>query len=98
MNNQNNSIQISEVDVISFSGSKPLSLPKTIRFIELKEQLKQRPFNQVIDQSLMNEGVECEILQPGSKAWKKGKIKIKFEFIPDDIEHFSDLDEFRNED
>lgn len=35
-----------------------------------------------------NQGVSCEILKPGNKSWKKGKIRINisFEFCPDEIE------------
>jgi KGK domain len=97
MNNQNNSIQISEIDVISFVESVPLSLSQTVKFTEFIEKLKTRALNYEIDQSLINEGVECELLQPGSQGWKKGKIKIRFEFVPDDITHLSELDEFREE-
>lgn len=35
-----------------------------------------------------NQGVSCEILKPGNKSWKKGKIRINisFEFCPDEVE------------
>jgi len=37
------------------------------------------------------QGVECEMLKPGSKGWLKGKLRIKFslEFCPDE----SDVEE-----
>jgi KGK domain len=65
----------------------------------LKEKLKVRAFRYDNDIRLINEGFECEILQPGSKGWEKGKLKIRFEFefIPDETTHLSDLDEFRSE-
>ncbi|MEB3174383.1 MAG: KGK domain-containing protein [Cyanobacteriota bacterium] len=40
------------------------------------------------------EGVECEVLAPG-KPWRKGKIKVSFEFIPDEPE--SPLDDIRRD-
>jgi KGK domain len=99
MSNQNNSIQISELDVVSFLRAIPLASSKTARLTELKEKFKTRALPYENDKILLNEGLECEILQPGSQAWKKGKIKIRleFEFIPDDTTHLSELDEFREE-
>jgi hypothetical protein len=47
-----------------------------------------------------DKGVDCEILQLGSKDWKKGKIKVNFtiEFCPDEPEEKqpeSPLDDIR---
>ena len=44
-------------------------------------------------------GEECEILQAGSKGWQKGKMKINItlEFIPDEPEEKSPLDDVRQE-
>jgi hypothetical protein len=97
MNKQSTVIQISENDVISFFDSQPLYLSKTIKFIELKQEIKKRPLQHEADQLLMSKGIECELLQPGSQGWQKGKIKINFEFIPDDIADLSELDEFRDD-
>ncbi|HEY9771779.1 MAG TPA: KGK domain-containing protein [Coleofasciculaceae cyanobacterium] len=46
-----------------------------------------------------HEGEECEILRAGSKGWQKGKIKINvtLEFIPDEAEEKSPLDDVRQE-
>jgi KGK domain len=52
------------------------------------------------------EGINCNLLQPDGKGWQKGKLKICFEFIPEEIEpvatqaklvktHSSPLDEIR---
>jgi hypothetical protein len=51
-------------------------------------------------------GVNCNLLQPDGKGWQKGKLKMCFEFIPEEIEpvttqekpvktNFSPLDEIR---
>lgn len=47
--------------------------------------------------SWFNEGKKCEILQAGSAGWQKGKIKINvsLEFIPDEPEEKSPLDDVR---
>lgn len=39
-------------------------------------------------------GVECKILQCQGGGWKKGKVRIRLEFIPDEIE--SPLDDLRS--
>ncbi len=38
--------------------------------------------------SWLQEGVNCELLKPGSSGWKKGKVRIKMilEFSPDEPE------------
>ena len=48
------------------------------------------------------EGIDCQILKAGDSGWKKGKLKIKisFEFCPDESEtseYQSPLDEIRQE-
>jgi KGK domain len=51
-------------------------------------------------------GMNCDLLQPDGKGWQKGKLKMCFEFIPEEPEppatqelptttHFSPLDEIR---
>lgn len=44
-------------------------------------------------------GKKCEILQAGAKGWQKGKLKINvtLEFIPDEPEEKSPLDDVRQE-
>ena len=45
------------------------------------------------------EGVDFQILRAGSKGWQKGKLKINvtLEFIPDEPEEKSPLDDVRQE-
>ena len=50
----------------------------------------------------IDEGLECEVLNVGANRWKKGKVRIKisFEFCPDESEaseYQSPLDEIRQE-
>jgi hypothetical protein len=49
----------------------------------------------------INEGYECELLSPGQKQWKKGKVRVKLtlEFCPNDPTDMlseSPLDDIRN--
>jgi hypothetical protein len=46
--------------------------------------------NSAID--LLKDGIECEIIQPSSTDWQKGKMKmtISFEFIAESIEDASE--------
>jgi hypothetical protein len=32
----------------------------------------------------LNEGVDCEMLQAGGGGWRKGKLRLRLEFIPDE--------------
>jgi KGK domain len=40
---------------------------------------------EILRKALLN-GTECTLLQPGEKGWQKGKLKICFEFIPEEAE------------
>lgn len=92
----NESIQIYESDVLCFLEDKPLGLPKTVRFVEFKEQIEGRLFHYGEKKCLMEKGFECELLQPGSQGWQKGKIKICVAFIPDKLNYSSELDVLRS--
>jgi KGK domain len=65
---------------------------------------KDTPTSKIINTLL--DGTTCNLLQPDGKGWQKGKIKICFEFIPEEIEtqstpeeqtetHRSPLDDIR---
>jgi KGK domain len=56
--------------------------------------------------NILMSGTACDLLQPDGKGWQKGKLKICFEFIPEESEstltesdlsktHSSPLDEIR---
>ncbi len=34
--------------------------------------------------SILANGINCDLLQPDQKGWQKGKLKICFEFIPEE--------------
>jgi hypothetical protein len=33
-----------------------------------------------------NEGLDCKILKPGAKSWRRGKVRISLEFEPEALE------------
>lgn len=33
-----------------------------------------------------NEGLDCKILKPGAKRWRRGKVRISLEFEPEELE------------
>ncbi|WP_066375925.1 MULTISPECIES: KGK domain-containing protein [unclassified Anabaena] len=37
------------------------------------------------ESQLFDEGLDCYVLAPG-KTWRKGKIRLRFEFLPDESE------------
>jgi KGK domain len=43
---------------------------------------------EILRKALWN-GTECNLLQPDEKGWQKGKLKICFEFIPEEDEHIA---------
>jgi KGK domain len=62
--------------------------------------------NSKINNELLS-GINCNLLQPDGKRWQKDKLKLCFEFIPEEPEpvaatqetietHHSPLDEIRN--
>jgi KGK domain len=89
-------IQLSEKDVVSFEDIKPIGLSQTNKFSAFQESLENilRRYS-TGSEDLLKHGIKCEILQLCSQEWKKGKIKIQVEFIPDEIAESSMLDEFR---
>ncbi|MBW4549050.1 MAG: hypothetical protein KME25_32295 [Symplocastrum torsivum CPER-KK1] len=52
-------------------------------------------------QGWMRDGVECEFLSASTgKGWQKGKIRVRFEFVPDEPEPSPDanfLDDLRKD-
>lgn len=66
------------------------------KFSDLENDNSYKPRMKWID-----EGLDCEVLNLGSDRWKKGKVRVKisFEFCPDESEiseYQSPLDEIRN--
>jgi hypothetical protein len=84
-------------DVISVADSDKIVAiinHKTFTVQELLGAFFSKWLNNDVGKKWLFEGAECQYLAPG-KLWKKGKIKISLEFIPDEVE--SPLDEIRRE-
>lgn len=89
-------------DVISMNQSASLVTNNaTFKIDQLKRNLRDRIGNTTTTQSWMEDGVECELLSVSTgKGWQKGKIRIRFEFVPDEPEPSPDanfLDDLRKD-
>jgi KGK domain len=60
-------------------------------FNDLKEAITQDTNTPTIVNKLID-GTTCNLLQPDGKGWQKGKLKICFEFIPEEPEPISTQD------
>jgi KGK domain len=84
-------------DVITLEDekTKPRMPHKTFKVDELTLSLAQNlSFNEEQKEWLKN-GISANVLVAG-KLWRKGKVKLSIEFIPDENEHEkSPLDDFR---
>jgi|UPI0007399C9F hypothetical protein len=80
MNLNSKSINLDEHSVVYLADSNfPFVSSKTFKIAEAFEGMK-RDFGKVV-----SEGLDCEALVPGSR-WRKGKVRICFEFYPQDAE------------
>jgi hypothetical protein len=75
-------------------------------FADLKNATLGKDINTLSMLDMLVDGTLCNLLNPDGKGWQKGKIKICFEFIPEENEpvatnekpvktHLSSLDEIR---
>ena len=86
---------LNDQDVISVDDKEKMAVShKTFTAKEFLNTMFTKWFGDTIGKKWFIENVDCEILSPG-KNWRKGKIKVSLEFIPDEIE--SPLDEIRRE-
>jgi hypothetical protein len=77
------SIPVSKNDVVSMDASHSLIGVQTFKLSELAGGLKQRWGTEAIETWLLY-GVECELLKSSGGGWHSGKIRIRFEFIPNE--------------
>jgi|GEM_PF-4454012 len=113
-------IKVSDVDRTSFRDElkdfivtmqgEGINIPslfsKLITFVDGDKITESRYTSyEILRKALLN-GTECGLLQPNEQGWQKGKLKICFEFIPEESEsvlaqpdsvetHSSPLDEIR---
>jgi hypothetical protein len=98
---------ISMIVSIMHSGhSREYLVNKISTFIKGSEIDENKDISSQIINSALLDGMACTLLQPDGKGWQKGKLKICFEFIPEEPEpvaiqdkpiqtHSSPLDEIR---
>ncbi len=88
------SILLSENDVLSVKGEDNIVLTHhTYKVSELVNGIMQR-IDHYKQERWCKQGVDCEVLVP-NKTWQKGKVKISIEFIPDQENSPSPLDDVR---
>ncbi len=74
--------RINEHDVVSMDAAKSLIGLETFKLSQLPAGLKERWGTSAIEQWL-TEGIDCEMLGEAGGGWRKGKIRLRFEFIPE---------------
>ncbi len=72
-------------DVISVDRSNDLLSGSTFRVKEVTNEIVDR-LRVRANRCWLEDGVNCEMLNHKTGGWKKGKIRISLEFIPDEPE------------
>ncbi|MFB6276774.1 MAG: KGK domain-containing protein [Halothece sp.] len=97
---------LDDKDVVSFVGNSIFQ--KTVQIKEIRKKIDEWLYNHLQPQTGVNYFSQtfpnCEVLRQNGKGWKRGRIKVCFEFIPDEPEQVEEennsdqgtLDEFRN--
>ena len=75
-------MKINDHDVVSMDAAKSLIGLETFKVSQLPAGLKERWGTNAIEQWL-TEGIDCEVLGEAGGGWRKGKIRLCFEFTPD---------------
>jgi hypothetical protein len=78
-------------DVISvyegniFIGSKTFTVDE---FMAAMRQSNKNYLGEATDekQKWFSGGLDCKLLKPGAKTWQRGKVRIRLEFCPEDLE------------
>lgn len=103
MESQNFSFSFSDESVVAFGSvlHKAGRLREALKVVLTSEKILKTPSQdelKIFSKDWFEEGINCEALELGDKAWRKGKIKIKvsIEFHPDEPQApDSPLDDFR---
>jgi hypothetical protein len=76
-----NQLKILHLELKTAGYSRDHYRDKIEDFIESNTIIKNKE-NTIID--LFEDGMDCNLLQLDGKGWQKGKLKICFEFMPED--------------
>jgi hypothetical protein len=68
-------------DVVSMEANWSLLNTPTFKVSQFTRGFSDR-FGSSTVVNWLGEGVECEVLKAGAE-WRKGRIRIRFEFVPD---------------
>lgn len=69
-------------DVVSMDANRSLLGTQTFKISQFAKGFSDR-FGSSVMNNWLDEGVECEVLKVG-EGWRNGKIRIRFEFVPDE--------------
>lgn len=76
--------QLNDDDVVSMETNLSIIGTPTFRAGQLAQDLKRRLALAAASEAWVAEGMECELLSASSGlGWQTGKIRIRFEFVPD---------------
>ncbi|PSB04738.1 KGK domain-containing protein [Merismopedia glauca] len=89
MNQQFNGLDTE--DVISVYEGHVFVNSKTFTVNEFMAAIKQANkgvLGEVTDekQKWFGEGLDCKLLKPGAKTWQRGKVRVRLEFCPEELE------------
>jgi len=91
--------KLKQDDVVFFEDENQTLFTKTFKVSDFYDWLCRIFYDSIVGskekkENFVGEGTDCHVLQPGQN-WKKGKIRIAIEFIPDESE--SPLDDVRQD-
>lgn len=82
------SIDLNGNDVISMDAARSFVSCSTFKAEEAISKMKSKFVHnghpQVEAPYFSQEGVRCELLRANGEGWRKGKIRFRLEFIPDE--------------
>ncbi|OCQ94404.1 hypothetical protein BCD67_06850 [Oscillatoriales cyanobacterium USR001] len=83
----NNTANLLNNDDVLSANATSLMFQSTFKVSEFMTIVQSK----ISDRELLIAGIDCELLSPG-KQWRKGKVKLRLEFIPEasEIEEQSD--------
>lgn len=88
----NNFERLEHEDVVSVYAGQILVNNRTFTVNELIAALmpiiKEKSGNTWTEdkEQWFREGLECKILKPGAKSWRRGKVRLTLEFTPEKLE------------
>jgi len=87
----NKSEHLDHEDVVSVYSSQIFINHRTFTVVEFMTAMMQMSKKVVGEftegkENWFSEGIDCKMLKPGAKSWRRGKVRISLEFEPEEIE------------